>query len=707
MACLRAIVGIGSSLALLLLAGCSGGAGAPKAGANDIAGVVMGQHGAEAGVWVIAETRELPTHYAKVVVTDDQGRFLVPDLPSASYAVWARGYGIVDTAPSQARPGSVVRIEAKDATPVQAARIYPAGYWYSMLKIPPAEEFSGPGRNHDIPENITQAVWINSVKQGACTGCHQMGDAATRTIPKAFASGSSQDQWVRRLQSGQAALDMIERSSTLGTVLFRNFADWTDRIAAGELPKAKPERPQGVERNVVFTTWDWLDEKHYVHDAMATDERDPTVNANGPVYGATELSTDDIPILDPVRNTVSVFKAPVRDSDTPIAARPFIAGTAYWGDEHIWDSHANIHNQMMDNKGRLWMTASVRNPSHEPAFCRKGSADPSAKAAPLDSSDRQLSMLDPRTGKYTFIDTCFTDHHLQFDAKGVLWTSGGVSVVGWLDVPMFDQTGDAAQALGWTPLIVDTNGNGKRDAFTEPGQRPDPKKDTRVLGPWYGVMPSPDGSVWGSVWAAIFLPPFDLVRINPGSDPAHTALAEVYRIPEPGYGLRGAAVDGQGVVWAGLASGQLASFDRRKCKGPLNGPKAAEGNLCPEGWTLTRLPGPSFESGPDISVEAVYYTWVDRFNSLGLGKDVPILTGNELDAVHAYVDGKFITLRLPYPVGFYVKGMDGRIDDPNAGWKGRGVWTASGDRAPWHHEGGKGDKPFVVHIQMRPGPLAD
>jgi hypothetical protein len=165
-------------------------------------------------------------------------------------------------------------------------------------------------------------------------------------------------------------------------------------------------------------------------------------------------------------------------------------------------------------------------------------------------------------------------------------------------------------------------------------------------------------------------------------------------------------IDSHGVVWAALASGHLASFDRRKCK-VLNGPTAT-GQHCPEGWTLYPLPGPQLSGVTDPgSAEAAYYSWVDQHDTLGLGKDVPIATGNENDALLALVNGKFVTLRLPYPIGFYAKGMDGRIDDPNGGWKGRGIWTTFGNRTPFHLEGGKGNLPKVVHFQVRPDPLAD
>jgi hypothetical protein len=97
---------------------------------------------------------------------------------------------------------------------------------------------------------------------------------------------------------------------------------------------------------------------------------------------------------------------------------------------------------------------------------------------------------------------------------------------------------------------------------------------------------------------------------------------------------------------------------------------------------------------------------VDQHNTLGLGEDVPISTGNLNDALIAFKDGQMVTMRVAYPMGYYAKGLDGRIDDPNTGWKGRGVWSSSGDRTPWLKEGGKGTKPFAIHFQMRPDPLA-
>ena len=154
-----------------------------------------------------------------------------------------------------------------------------------------------------------------------------------------------------------------------------------------------------------------------------------------------------------------------------------------------------------------------------------------------------------------------------------------------MNTKVLDETHDAGKAQGWTALIVDTNGNGKRDAYVEPNEPVDPMRDKRIGSSFYGVMASPaDNTVWGSVLGF----PGALVRVDPGSNPPETAMAEIYTVPwnEPkasgqGFSPRGMDVDKDGVAWTVLGSGHLASFDRRKCKGPLNGPTAADGKLCP------------------------------------------------------------------------------------------------------------------------------
>ena len=106
------------------------------------------------------------------------------------------------------------------------------------------------------------------------------------------------------------------------------------------------------------------------------------------------------------------------------------------------------------------------------------------------------------------------------------------------------------------------------------------------------------------------------------------------------------------------------------------------------------------------SAGASYYTWVDQFGVLGLGKNVPINTGNAAEGLLALVEGKWVVLRVPYPLGFYTKWLDGRIDDAGAGWKGRELWATVSTRAPFHMEGGKGTTSKVLKFQLRPDPLA-
>lgn len=392
-----------------------------------------------------------------------------------------------------------------------------------------------------------------------------------------------------------------------------------------------------------------------------------------------------------------------------------MAPSVFWGEKPIWDSQASMHNPMFDEKGRVWYTSRV-GPPENPDWCKKGSNHPSAKAFPIDSAGRHLAMFDPATGKTTLIRTCFPTHHLVFgeDSNNTLWTSSGgpaSGVIGWFDRKIFEETGDEQKAQGWTAVVLDTSGDGKRGEYTEPGQPTDPAKDRRLQLALYGVGANPkDGSVWGSVLGF----PGWIIRMERGSNPPETALSEIYEVPwndqrvaVNGYSPRGFDIDRNGVAWVPLASGHMASFDRSKCRAPLNGPNAT-GRHCPEGWTLTPFPGPQLQGVADSgSAEASYYTWVDQRGVFGLGENTPFATGNAGESIMALKDGKWVNMIVPYPQGFYAKGMDARIDDPNAGWKGKGLWTTHGTRASFHGEGGKGVLPQVVKFQLRPDPLAN
>src|ERR1051325_371954 len=343
------------SLAISLLLTLASPSFAADTGAID--GVVKGPTGPEAGVWVIAETTDLPTRYVKIVVTDHDGRFAIPELPNANYNVWVRGYGLVDSPKTKSNPGKNLNLTATPAPNAKAAaQYYPSGYWYSLLQPPAKSEFpgTGPTGNGISPAMKTQAQYLWQIKSGTCMACHGLGTKATRELPEALRNMESTEKaWERRIQSGQAGGNMVSSIAQFGAQrTLKMFADWTDRIAAGELPPTPP-RPQGIERNVVITQWDWADEKAYLHDLVTTDRRKPTLNANGLIYGSLELSADYLPVLDPVHHTTIKVPLTVHDPNTPPTPPAMPQPSPYWGEDVVWTSKNNVHNPMFDEKARV------------------------------------------------------------------------------------------------------------------------------------------------------------------------------------------------------------------------------------------------------------------------------------------------------------------------------------------------------------------
>ncbi len=669
---------------------------------DDIAGVVRGPQGPEAGVWVIAETRDLPTRFAKIVVTDDKGRYLIPDLPKASYRVWVRGYGLVDSRPVNAVPGKNLNLQAVAAPdPRAAAQYYPANYWLSLLHVPAESEFPGTGnRGNGISAAMpTQGHWIYQVKE-MCSFCHQLGSKATREIPADLGKfDSSTAAWAHRITKGPNGPFMTSLMGQFGRRGIREFADWTDRIAAGEVPAAAPPRPAGVERNLVLTLWDWAGGA-MIHDEIGTDKRQPTLNAGGRVYGVSTRGDNGHKLVwvDPKTNTVAEVPVPTQD--------PAVSSTP--------------HNPMFDETGRVWITSAIRDPEKSPAFC----TDPSnryAKFFPLaapNGSLRQVSVYNPETGRFDLIDTCFGTHHLQFghDAGRTLYLSGDTQAIGWVDTRTFDRTGNAEASTGWCPMVLDTNGDGRIGEWTNPGEPDDPKKDKRLAGFLYGMGVSPlDDSVWYARYTYFindWMPgvPGGLIRFVRGDNPPETCRIEYYEIPlkdgkAVAFNPRGVDLDSDGVAWVALGSGRLGRFDRRQCK-TLSGPDAT-GQHCPEGWSFFDTPGPHFKGVATGSADWHYLTWVDQHEVLGIGKDLPIMPGSTSDSLLVFQpeSKSFVTLRVPYPLGFYARGLDGRIDDPRTGWKGRALWANYGTLATTHIEGPDTNS-RIVKFQLRPNPLA-
>jgi streptogramin lyase len=633
----------------------------------------------EPGVWVIAETTALPTPFRKIVVTDDQGRFVIPQLPSAQYDVWVRGYGLVDSKKTQAKPGATLELNAAAAPTAQdAAAIYPANYWLSLLEPP----------GHD-------GAWVNQFKLG-CELCHQVGSLVTRTKTREL-----YDLGFRKASVMHATANGLGRDQLLDAL-----GDWSNRIAAGETPPAPP-RPRGVERNLVITEWAWGDTFTYAHDEIATDKRKPTLYPNGPIYGV-DLGNDRVLALEPRTATASAVHVPTRDgystSWCDLTYKPLGAPQAVpagfgslgcpvekgiTGFEGQYPNPANPHNPMLDAQGRLWITTQIRREWADdlPSFCAH------APAIAKNYHHRQLGWYDASAGKFQLIDTCYGTHHLQFDERGVLWTSGDSYVVGWFDPAKYDpaKPETLARAQGSAEVVVDGNGDGK--------------PDTPLVAFNYGVIPNPvDHSIW---WAQPGGNPGDaldfrgrIVRYDPA-----TQTFEAYTPPRPGSGPRGVDVDTKGIVWVALGgSGDLGRFDRSKCKQTWG-----TGDQCSEGWTLYRSPGPSMRTGANAgdakNADFHYYLFVDQFDTLGFGADVVVLNGTGSDSLIAF-DPKtqqFMLIRVPYPLNTYTRGLDGRIDDANAGWKGRGLWFTNGLDPLVHSEV---PQSFVGHVQVRPDPLA-
>src|SRR3984957_2441692 len=215
--------------------------------AHDIGGQVTGEKGPEAGVWIIAETKDLPTKFAKIVVTDDQGRYVIPELPEASYQIFVRGYGLVDSTRQPAKPGQHLDLKAAVAPDARAAaEVYPAAWWLSMLNVPDDKAF-----NKKFSMDMKE-----------CYDCHQVGNKLTREVQLKSVPGatSTADAWDRRTQVGPSGPQMAAMFLQIGEQR-KMFADWTDRIAKGESPKVTPPRPTGVERNLVISEWDWGTQK--------------------------------------------------------------------------------------------------------------------------------------------------------------------------------------------------------------------------------------------------------------------------------------------------------------------------------------------------------------------------------------------------------------------------------------------------------------
>jgi hypothetical protein len=237
----------------------------------------------------------------------------------------------------------------------------------------------------------------------------------------------------------------------------------------------------------------------------------------------------------------------------------------------------------------------------------------------------------------------------------------------------------------------------------------DPAKDHRITFGCYAITVNPkDGSLWCS---GIGSGDKRIVRIEKGPNPPETCRAELFE-PPPGQpidliGTGGIESDHNGVVYdAWRVSGHFTAFDRSKCKTTKD--TKADGQSCPEGWTIYRnTTEPTYANSQYKATES-YLVYMDTFDTLGLGKESPMYNSINTDSMEVFSSNtkQFITLRVPYPLSYFVRSANGRIDNPDIGWKGKGLWSNYATYASWHIEGGKGTLPKVVKFQMRPNPLA-
>jgi hypothetical protein len=482
---------------------------------------------------------------------------------------------------------------------------------------------------------------------------------------------SNPEQWSKllALNGGMSgAADRLGRE-----LLSKTMADWVARIKAGQVPPAPP-RPAGIERNFVVTQWDWGSPDSFVHDNVSTDKRNPTLYPYGKVYGADRMGGGRLLVLDPVKNTVESLQV------QPRVRTKFDPTIDYYHDrEEPGTWMASPHNPMLDERGRVWMTQPIRpgGAANNPAWTKSTIATESMNPEEIEVANKilssrshgmQLGYYDSKTGKFAQVDTAYNTHHLQIDWQGRVWTDG--DILGMLDTTKLDLN----------------NLPGTEGAAQKSWMRIDMKTQKAVPTGGYAVAISPmDGTVWVPVSTA------DGEQNKLWTVDPKTRKFKDYPLPQPLRLSHGIDFSTDGILWFSAGSGHLGRLD------PKTGTFSS--------WELpgVKYPGTGKETG---STEYPYFLWVDQFDTLGMGKDTVIVTGTSSDAMFMFdrKTEKFTVFRMPYPLPFYTRGLDGRIDNAAAGWKGRGIWASYNSYMPKFSETKIGS---VSHIQLRPNPLAN
>ena len=383
----------------------------------------------------------------------------------------------------------------------------------------------------------------------------------------------------------------------------------------------------------MLTLWDWGSAQDGRSDNVVDRQtRSAHATPTGQIYGVSQ-PTDALMVLDPVENKASVVKIPSMSSAlAPATVSPT------WADR-IWNHQADPRSAEMDAKGRVWLTA--RNHNERPAFCADVEKNKYAKNYKLPTGRgggggaKQVANYDTKTQKFEFVDVCFSVDHNELSEDNFIYY-GTNNSLGWVDMDTWDKTHDAEKSQGWCPAIIDSNGDGKiGPGWSEPDSPVDPAKDRRVEFGCYAIAYSEkDHGVWCSSNVGN---QFKLTFITKGANPPESCRAEMYTPP----GGAASADDGhrrrhrrrqRHRLRSWRVSGQLIAFDRRKCKSP---DRKADGQHCPEGWTIYRNNEPKYTNSPYNASEP-YLNHIDSVDALGLGKDSPIYASINTDSMEVF-----------------------------------------------------------------------